>query len=117
MTSTFDFMEFRRVAESLAAQGEEAELRSAVSRLYYALFHVARNRTGVFSSRDSHSKVVRAVRTKSKSVGDQLNSLKLLRQAADYDLVPQVPISPDWHKNWQRACMIASNAFPRLRTM
>ena len=115
MSSPFDFGDYKAVAQMLASQGGEAELRSAVSRLYYALFHVARNQTQVHSRRDTHSKVINAVRTRNKGVGDQLDNLKRLRQAADYDSIPQGrTISPDWQINWQRASQIAESLLPKL---
>jgi uncharacterized protein (UPF0332 family) len=39
----FDWQDFLRVAEDLAARGDEAALRSAISRAYYAAFCSARN--------------------------------------------------------------------------
>ena len=103
----------------LAQKGGEAELRSAVSRLYYALFHVARQRTEVGASTTSaHTAVVIAVKRRDWSTGDQLDSLRKLRTAADYDLVPDPSrAGTDWQANWQRAQAIASHILPKLLRM
>jgi uncharacterized protein (UPF0332 family) len=39
--SEFDWREFAKLAEFLAERGDEASLRSSVSRAYYAVFHLA----------------------------------------------------------------------------
>jgi len=38
---SFDWINYLRLAEDLAARGDEASLRSAISRAYYFLFNVA----------------------------------------------------------------------------
>ena len=118
MKSPFQFLDFQKVAVDLATKGGEPELRSAVSRLYYALFHVAKRRTGVTDRHKVHKKVMEAVRKRDRAMGDQLDKLKRLRAAADYDLIPaQTVASTNWQSNWQRASSIAARILPKLRSI
>ena len=58
----FDWTEYGRLAEDLRTRGDEASLRSAVSRAYYSVYHQARNyllAEGIeLSKTDSSHKVV-----------------------------------------------------------
>ncbi len=58
----FDWTEYARLAEDLRTRGDEASLRSAVSRAYYSVYHQARNyllAEGIeLSKTDSSHKVV-----------------------------------------------------------
>jgi hypothetical protein len=56
---TFNWRGFAELAETLSAREEEASLRSAISRAYYALYCTARDRAGLntASLRDSHKAV------------------------------------------------------------
>jgi uncharacterized protein (UPF0332 family) len=90
-----DARDFLNLADALASGGTEAEWRSAVSRLYYAAFHVARDLV-----RNLGFVVPRADRAHSfvylrlANCGDpqvqwaahSLNNLRQLRNEADYDL-------------------------------
>jgi uncharacterized protein (UPF0332 family) len=88
----FDPRQFLDLAILLSQSTNEGELRSAVSRAYYAVFLKAREalqsdgtlvltRTG----RD-HGLVVRALRSRARSEGNQLDRLRVQRSLADYDL-------------------------------
>ncbi len=116
MTTSFQFPDYQNVACQLAELGGEACLRSAVSRLYYALFHIALARTRAKGKRSIHRAVVTEVKSKDPALGNQLDALKKLRVQADYYLVPSGRnISTDWKQNWQRASVIASHILPRLQ--
>ena len=114
MSHFFRFLDFQTVAVNLAQQGTEADLRTAVGRLYYALFHVAKERTGA-KGKGIHKKVVQAVKKRDNATGNQLDSLRRLRVAADYELVPKDErISRNWQQNWHTAHTIASHLLPKL---
>ena len=81
----FDPLEFLRVAESLAAgDTSEANLRTAVSRTYYAVFLVMRERFEVEGKRNIHGRVIGAVYAYDKMAGERLQKLEALRILADY---------------------------------
>lgn len=90
----FDPLKFLTLAEQLAVNAgvDEAHYRSAVSRAYYALFLLARQRleaTGRFvpSTRgDDHRDVIAVLRSMSQRDGDQLDKLRAERNRADYNL-------------------------------
>ena len=120
MNQPFDPLEFLRLARRLAEQGTgERELRTAVGRAYYALFLVARDRTSVTATQGVHRAVNRAVRLRHghRSTASQLNSLKRLREVADYEELPVDPSQRDWVVNWQRADTIATHILPRLQSL
>lgn len=58
----FDWTEYTRLAEELRTRGDEASLRSAISRAYYSVYHQARDyllAEGIqLSKTDSSHKVV-----------------------------------------------------------
>ena len=118
MTTSFQFSEYQNVGVQLAQLGGEGCLRSAVSRVYYALFHVALARTGARSRRSIHRAVVDAVKKRNRALGGQLDTLRRLRVEADYRLMPRDRnVGMDWQQNWQRASRIASHILPKLRVM
>ena len=86
---------FLAVAASLRNSQEEAELRTSVSRSYYALLNVVR--TGIVDvgvvidpTTDSHGQVAhRLVKSNNRdlaSIGQTLQNLRLKRNEADYDM-------------------------------
>jgi uncharacterized protein (UPF0332 family) len=97
-----NWREFLVLANRLAASTTEAEARSAVSRAYYTVFHIARQ---LFL--DLHFVVPRADRAHQYLVfrlsncgvplveqrGHDLETLRRLRNRADYDEVPVLPLS------------------------
>lgn len=88
----FEPREFFHLAQELARQGDrEAATRTAVSRAYYGAFLQAEiwlQTQGVAFSRTGrdHQIAVRELRKISRFAGDALQSLRLSRNAADYDL-------------------------------
>ena len=84
------------VANELAKNNDEASIRTAVNRLYYAAFWYARRDVSLDQddSADIHQKVI--IRLKPKNVSDKLQRLLWLRKAADYEAVPRRPEHYDW---------------------
>lgn len=83
----FDPADFLRLAEEMSA-GDEARLRTAVSRAYYAVFLLARQRFGVGDpTPEAHREVFRVLyRRRGPAVAARMRSLRRLRNASDYDL-------------------------------
>lgn len=90
----FDPLDFLSLAESLVAgsQPDEAQLRTAVGRAYYAVFLRARedllaqNRIATSGTGADHGIVVAGLRQRDQTLGDQLDWLRVRRARADYRL-------------------------------
>src|SRR5437899_3066148 len=94
---SFDWTEYLLLAEEMSGlipanpASEEARQRSAVSRAYYAAFHVCLNKLGakVPAYQNSHLAVVEYFQYNQsktyKDIGTRLNRLLLDRRMADYD--------------------------------
>lgn len=121
--------DFGVVARSLGDKSSctEAELRTAVGRLYYSLYHVTFRRLisigeldGI-PAYDAHSKVIHAVRAMKVNLGDKLDRLRIMRRQADYvlDSSDQNYISTyaDWHRNYSVAKDIAAQIGPHLGSL
>jgi uncharacterized protein (UPF0332 family) len=100
-----DATDFIQLGIKLLGRGAEAETRTAVSRLYYGVFHVASgilwNKCGIEIPQDqAHAKVPhlfwQAEDPKLEQVGRQLNSLRKMRRIADYDLKDSQPRQATW---------------------
>jgi hypothetical protein len=95
----FEFSNFLDLAERLQTSGDEASLRSAISRAYYAIMHVAYQalptalRAGI-ANRNTHRDVWQFYSRSSVSVCRQIGHagirLRDARVAADYRSIPQV---------------------------
>ena len=118
MPEPLDPLAFLRVAQELARQGDEATLRTAIGRAYYALFLIARDKAGVTSTRAVHTEVIRTVRKRSgyRAVADQLDALRRLRVVADYQLLPDDPTMRDWPSNWMKVQTLVNHILPKLQT-
>lgn len=83
----FDPADFLRLAEEMSA-GDEARLRTAVSRAYYAVFLLARQRFGVGDlTPEAHREVYRTLyRRRGPTAAASMRSLRRLRNASDYNL-------------------------------
>ncbi len=89
----FDWKEYLRLAEELSTRQEDAALRSAISRAYYAAFCSARNhlqKQGEPLSRsgDSHKAVWESFQRKGRSyatIYQHSHRLKNDRRKADYE--------------------------------
>ena len=91
---SFDPNEFVELARRLIASANpsQAELRTSVSRAYYAVHlrareqlvsagKIVRTRTG-----EEHRLVIEALRSAGRSEGDQIDSLRIQRRRADYEI-------------------------------
>jgi uncharacterized protein (UPF0332 family) len=89
----FDWTEYARLAEELRTRGDEASLRTAISRAYYSVYHQARDyllAEGIpLSKSDSSHKVVwngyRVIGGSCRSVGLNGDRLNDNRTKADYE--------------------------------
>lgn len=85
----FDPVGFFQLAEDLhgSQTSNEAHIRSAISRAYYASFLCARNAAGITgTSSDTHQKVSEHyLKNKKAKLANQLKSLRIKRNDADYD--------------------------------
>lgn len=102
---SFDWSEYLKVARELAGQPtapptEEAKLRSAISRAYYAAFIKARNflqdKDGAtIPFQNSHQYVINQFRISTvgirQKIGNRLLRLRIARNQADYNnIVPRL---------------------------
>ena len=116
----FDPVQFWQLGQDLATPAtDEAKVRTAVGRVYYAAFLVARDKVGVTGRRAVHQKTSSALKKGrgSRALGDKLNTLFRLRGVADYQLVPSDPAQRDWAANWKYASALASEIIPKLQAL
>lgn len=92
-----NWREFLQLATRLAAEATEADWRTAVSRAYYAAFHVARRllsdlKFTVPRADRAHQYLVYRLCNSGEAVVEQagrdLDTLRRLRNRADYDEMP-----------------------------
>ena len=92
----FDWEEFLQLAENLMDDpSNEAALRSAMSRAYYATFHAGRDyliraEIPINRGRNAHVQVQNELEKKSGKIGYDLERLHDWRKRADYD-TPTIP--------------------------
>ena len=66
---------------------DEVERRNIVGRLYYGVFHIARDATGATLSRaGGHQAVIEHYKSIDNGLSNRLDWLRQLRNRADYDL-------------------------------
>ena len=112
---SFDPLEFLSVAESLSVDDvTEADLRTAVSRTYYAVFLMAREKFRVAGKRNIHGRVIGAVRIYDRMAGVQLHKLETLRILADYHLQDLETLDRNWRDNYRKARNFATFILDRL---
>lgn len=86
----FDWLDYLELAKEMAARKDEACLRTAVSRAYYGVFCLARDRSSFwnYTDGDVHKKVIMEYKnskdSKEKHVGTLLGELREKRNNADY---------------------------------
>ena len=92
-----NWRDFLLLASRLAAETTEADWRTAVSRAYYAVFHVARHllsdlKFTVPRADRAHQYLVFRLSNSGETVVEQagrdLDTLRRLRNRADYDAMP-----------------------------
>lgn len=88
----FDPHEFLQLAAQLSQATTQGELRSAVSRAYYATFLRARevlaanNSISPTNTGQDHGIVIQALRSRNRAEGNQLDRLRVQRGRSDYNL-------------------------------
>ena len=112
----FDPLEYLHVAVALTDQDpSEADLRTAIGRLYYAVFLLARESLGVVGRSRIHGRVIGEVARIDRVAAVELEKLFDLRILADYNLDVQDPLRNDWQRNYQMARRLANFVLERLR--
>ena len=109
---SFDPRLFYLVAKSIGrGNADEAALRTAVGRSYYAAFLVARDRMGLSSEKVKvHFKVESELKRRGKlALGQKLGQLKRLRVKADYRLA-----TADWNNIWKSASALSNDLLKKL---
>ena len=103
------------MAEFLAENDpSEAGYRSAISRTYYGVFHIARLRLNEPGRSGIHRRVARRLHSLDSEAGAALVRLRELRNAADYRLQPE-PELADWRHNYETAKQLADTVLESLR--
>lgn len=118
MTDPLNPLDFLAIADMLSEIEGQAALRSAINRAYFALYLLARDKTGTRPSRkETHQKVISATKSLDRAAGDQLAKLQRLRRVADYEIVPVDAIYSDrtWFDHWKQASNLATNVLARLQ--
>jgi uncharacterized protein (UPF0332 family) len=88
---SFDWKDYVHLAEDLLNRPEESYLRSAISRAYYGVFCIARNRKGhkEFAGSNVHWTVINEYKNSSdrneRNIGRILDNLRRSRNDADYN--------------------------------
>lgn len=86
---SFDWESYLLLSEELAKRPEESCLRSSLSRAYYGVFCIARNKKGykMYKGSNIHSKVINEYKQDKtlKEIGWNLDELRKARNSADYD--------------------------------
>lgn len=110
---SFDPARFLEVAEILGRDTtDEANLRTAVGRAYWASFLEVRVRLGVRTRTGRvHREVIGLLKKRDLTAGNQLDKLEELRTLADYEL----DRSDSWRSNWEMARSYANHILERLR--
>ena len=112
----FDPLDYLHVADALTDQDpSEANLRTAIGRLYYAAFLLARESLGVAGRSRIHGRVIGELARNDRVAAVELEKLFDLRILADYDLEVQDPLRTDWQRNYQFARRLAQSVLERLR--
>ena len=93
---SFEPNEFLQIARRLARENSQASSRTAVGRIYYALFLTAResllDRVGASftNSGQDHGSVYRALRSQNRAIARRFDQLRRLRGLCDYDLTVRI---------------------------
>lgn len=85
----FDWEHYIKLSEGLVLGADESQWRCSISRAYYGVFCVARNKVGFKDKkhkRGVHSKVINRLKSKKNTMnmGLILEELKTFREQADY---------------------------------
>ena len=115
----FDWQEFLELAQNLAGRsGEEAALRTAISRAYYATFHSGRTQLAkagleIDRSGRAHQQVRDELGRQSGPLQQELVRLHRWRKQADYDDVCSFDVEVTAHD----AVALARMTIERIRSL
>ncbi len=83
----FDWEHYIKLSEDLVLGADESQWRCSISRAYYGVFCVARNKTNLQHEKHKqgvHSKVITRLKKSNLNMGLTLEELKKFREQADY---------------------------------
>jgi uncharacterized protein (UPF0332 family) len=85
-----DFLNYAKRITDPRNNPTEMDYRTGISRAYYALFHLARQkllaRNSVIEGTEAHKKVAEALGEINQNIGGKFKSFRDYRNNADYDL-------------------------------
>jgi len=96
-----------------SADSDEAKLRSAISRAYYAVFCIARKKTGIMTRKSTdHKKVADYFKRdkRTQKIYENLRRLRNDRNRADYD-----DVFPNLRRQAEKALKIAEQTLSLLK--
>jgi uncharacterized protein (UPF0332 family) len=110
--------DFLNLAQELAQHyDEQIYLRTAVNRAYYAAFLTVRDRCQIsVKDKRDHHKVIKYVRDRNRSAGDQLDTLFRSRTTADYVLDASQGLRY-WQHEWQTVDTLVKHVLPDLENL
>lgn len=118
MEDTFEPLDFLRLADTLATpDANEAALRTAIGRAYYAMFLLARQKTSVQGRRSAHTRVREAISPTNQRLASLLGGMSEYRDVADYEPVPSNPQFRNWRRNWEHVRRNADDVLLALSTL
>jgi hypothetical protein len=114
----FDPLDFLRLADELAADdADEAALRTAIGRAYYAVFLLARSKTPIRDRRAAHVRVRESISPTNQRLASLLGGMSRYRDIADYEPIPANPQFRDWRRNWEIIRRNANDVLDELSTL
>ncbi len=92
----FDPINFFKLAQHMV-EGSEAEIRTSISRAYYASFLIVRDKLGLkVSIPEVHRESVKKLYEKSPPLANNLHNLRRLRNISDYNM--KIKVNPKYGK-------------------
>jgi hypothetical protein len=114
----FDPLDFLRLADALVTDdADEATLRTAIGRAYYAVFLLARAKTDVRGRRQVHERVREAISPVNDRLAALLGTISTVRYFADYELHPTNTNFTNWERNWEHVRRNVTSVLEELDTL
>jgi hypothetical protein len=114
----FDPLDFLQLADELAADdADEAALRTAIGRVYYAVFLLARSKTPIRDRRAAHVRVRESISPTNQRLASLLGGMSKYRDVADYEPTPASSQFRDWRRNWELVRRNADDVLDELSTL